>query len=434
MNEPPHASTHPPSAVDAPSVAAKQIANKAMPPRSSISSVGSVIRDPTTVTANVNAGANLHGWTADYENILDEIRQNCTKMYEYHKEKYMAMNRYPKYFRIPTIFFSFAGVFASVGIQAYVPQNYISLMTCGFSLATGAINAVELYLNTTRRMSDDLELSKEFYILSIDIYKMLSLEPVNRTVDARIYLEEKYHNYCSIISRSDTVGKPIRDNLSTINVPKYMARSLQQQLLSDQNIIDATTALAGAIANQLQQNAVRPPAEKPQTMLQYLSCSCSFFNDFFTRLAVLLHLRPAAPSAETNAQTQQAAAIAAAMAAVTSTAATAFVEANGVAGIQTISNDPLSAGEVALGDVEKGVSRPKPTGDPTTAATAALSNVVHVPVQPTTSTTPSAATMGPPPQIIRTQPIAQGQPAAVISRTPVGMMIMTTSTQEQTKL
>jgi hypothetical protein len=139
-------------------------------------------------------------------------------MHAYHEEMYLKLNQSLKYFRIPTILLSALNVFASVGLQPYIEQGYISLITCGVSLVTGVINSLELYLNINKRMENELDISKEFYLLSIDIYKTLSLQRENRQWDARSYLEEKYHSYCDIIMRSQITGKPIADSLCLISL------------------------------------------------------------------------------------------------------------------------------------------------------------------------------------------------------------------------
>lgn len=191
-------------------------------------------------------------WNNDFENILENIRINCVIMHKHHKSQYISYKDYLKYFRIPTIFLSAFNIFASVGLQPYVQQEFISLLTSGVSLVTGIINSIELYLNINKSMENSLDISKEFYILSIDIFKMLALNRLNRAVDGKTYLEDKYHIYCNIIERCNIIDKKINDQLSFIpltpihhtinqtvspynsnNVPQPYLHHIQQQISND---------------------------------------------------------------------------------------------------------------------------------------------------------------------------------------------------------
>jgi hypothetical protein len=65
-------------------------------------------------------------------------------------------------------------------------------------------------------MENELLSSKDYYILSIDIFKMLNLNVENRNPDAKAYLEEKYAEYCEFMKKSNTIEKKILDQLSTM--------------------------------------------------------------------------------------------------------------------------------------------------------------------------------------------------------------------------
>jgi hypothetical protein len=119
-----------------------------------------------------------------------------------------------KYYRVPAILFSALNVFASVGLQPYIQQSYISLITCGISLITGVITSIELFNGVQNSMELELNSSKDFYILSIDIFRLLSLKPENRGVELKAYLEEKYQIYCKLIESSNVIDKRMVDKLT----------------------------------------------------------------------------------------------------------------------------------------------------------------------------------------------------------------------------
>ena len=150
----------------------------------------------------------------DIEIILDKIRENCVILSNRHKNNYINLKSMLKYYRVPAILFSALNVFASVGLQPYIQQNFISLITCGISLITGVITSIELFNGVQNSMELELNSSKDFYILSIDIFRLLSLRPENRGVELKAYLEEKYQIYCKLIESSNVIDKRMIDKLT----------------------------------------------------------------------------------------------------------------------------------------------------------------------------------------------------------------------------
>lgn len=155
-------------------------------------------------------------WTTDLENILDKIRLNSMTLSEYHKIRYYRYKSYLKYFKIPTIIFSaFSSVF-SVGLQNYVEQSVVSLITCLIGLFVGILNSLELFLGIAAIMESELTHSRDFYLLSVDIFKTLRLQQEHRSPQGRGYLDEKYSMYCKLVENSILIDQVLTDNLLPI--------------------------------------------------------------------------------------------------------------------------------------------------------------------------------------------------------------------------
>ena len=156
-------------------------------------------------------------WTSDLENVLDKIRINSTVLSEYHKERYYKYKGYLKYFRIPTIIFSaFSSVF-SVGLQNFVEQSVVSIVTCLIGLFVGILNSLELFLSISQTMESELTHSRDFYLLSVDIFKTLVLKREHRPSAGKAYLDEKYGTYCKLVENSILVDKVLSDKLVITN-------------------------------------------------------------------------------------------------------------------------------------------------------------------------------------------------------------------------
>ena len=152
-------------------------------------------------------------WTDDIEDVLDRIRNNSAILSTYHKNEYYKYKGFLKYFRIPTIVFSAVGSVASVGLRPYLNQNTISITTCFIGLSVGILNSIELFLSIQSTMEKSLSNSKDYYLLAIDIKKILLLDRDHRIDDGRTFLEEKYNSYCELIKSSELINKDIEDKL-----------------------------------------------------------------------------------------------------------------------------------------------------------------------------------------------------------------------------
>lgn len=156
-------------------------------------------------------------WPNDVDVILERIRRNSIILSDYHKQNYFYLHSRLKYFRIPVIIISaFASVF-NIGLQPFIDQGWISIICCLMSLITGLIGSIELFLQIQKRMESDLTYSRDYYLLAIDIYKVLSLDPKNRNGDGGTFLDDKFNIYRKMVENSNILDKKIIDQLAPID-------------------------------------------------------------------------------------------------------------------------------------------------------------------------------------------------------------------------
>lgn len=159
----------------------------------------------------------------DIETVLDKLRQNSSTLSNYHRKRYLVLKARLKYYRVPIIVVSACNSVASVSLQPFLNQTYISLLNMFLSLIVGIIGSIEMFLQINRELESSLVNQKEFYILSCDIYKYLELQRGNRIADERTFLQETYTRYIKLIETSYTLKKRIDDKLQdelTIKVAK----------------------------------------------------------------------------------------------------------------------------------------------------------------------------------------------------------------------
>ena len=156
------------------------------------------------------------GWTDDVEKVLESIRKNAVNFNKTHKLKYFFYKSLEKYFRIPTIIMSAFGSVSSVGLQSYLNQETISVITCSLSLTVGIINSIELFLQIQENLEKELKNSKDFYTLAVDIHKTLNLDRTHRGINGIKYLDTKYSTFVKLLENGNLIGNNVIDVLITI--------------------------------------------------------------------------------------------------------------------------------------------------------------------------------------------------------------------------
>ena len=111
-------------------------------------------------------------------------------------------------------------------------------MVAGISLIVSILGSIELYMKIQENMEVELVAQKDFYILSISIYKVLQLDEENRNIDMKLFLEEIFANYQKLIENSNVVAKKIQDKLTVIDVENngYVSASSSSSPLDAEQI------------------------------------------------------------------------------------------------------------------------------------------------------------------------------------------------------
>jgi hypothetical protein len=159
-------------------------------------------------------------WTDDIDDVLNSIRLNCILLSKAHKKRYFDLKYSLNFYKLPVIVLNGCNSIISVGLQPYATQGTISLTTSLIALTCGIIGSIELFLGIQKRLENDLISQRDYYLLSVDIFKTLTLEKDNRPIPAKDYLEKSYNNYTKLIESSEALTKRIDDQLLTICIKK----------------------------------------------------------------------------------------------------------------------------------------------------------------------------------------------------------------------
>jgi len=184
----------------------------------------------------------MNNWTSDIEKVLEEIRMNAVQLSNNHKQNYFFYKSLHKYFRIPTIILSSVASVSAVGLQNYISQSHINGIVCLLGLSVSVVNSIELFLKLQETLEMELNCSKEFYNLSIDIRKTLLLDRENRQLAGQTYLEKRYNDYVKLQEQSNLISNNFNDGLNNLPKKISMMKKLMPPKKKNSNSSSSSTA------------------------------------------------------------------------------------------------------------------------------------------------------------------------------------------------
>jgi hypothetical protein len=181
-------------------------------------------------------------WNNEIISLLDKIRINSYTLSEKHRRRFVKFTSLSKYFDLPVIVCSvFSSSFGSLGS---VPADRSQMITTAISMFIAVITSMKLYLNLSNNINDEIALSKEFYILSVSIFKILQLREEDRHIPPLEFLNQSYSQYIKLIEQSSLLRHTLRkDMLINIDIKKYLesSPSSTSSINSFENIIITTS-------------------------------------------------------------------------------------------------------------------------------------------------------------------------------------------------
>ena len=167
----------------------------------------------TTLTTHRDEEMGLIPWSNDIESLLEKIRKNSIILSHHHKKYYNYLKEKLKYFRIPIIILGSINTVLSISLENYT--SWASVIICSINLGLTIISSIELFLNIQKQMENNFILQRDFYILSIDIYKVLQLQRINRTNKGMEYLNKCFDEYNRLFQMSTL--QHIKDSLTPLD-------------------------------------------------------------------------------------------------------------------------------------------------------------------------------------------------------------------------
>jgi hypothetical protein len=178
--------------------------------------------------SNETISSTTESWSSDIEMILSNVLSNCNLLLIEHKKLYFYNQELFKYFKIPLIILASLNSVFSVGLNNFINQDIVSVITCLISLICACISSIELFLQLHQSTETSLIAYQGYEILSRKISSTLKLERKNRESHGLPFLTSIL-NECNKLFESSLVLK--------INIPdkliNYKINSTENILLID---------------------------------------------------------------------------------------------------------------------------------------------------------------------------------------------------------
>ena len=155
----------------------------------------------------------MPNFSKDIEEILEKIRLNCGILHEYNRKRFIEYNQQIKWYRIPVLILSSTASVWSVSGTTFLQQSQVSLINMMMGLFAGLITSIELFVKLDEKMKNAEDLGHKYYSLSIDIYRTLLLDDMNRTQEGKEYLNEAFGQYLKLNENGFLLDKRIKDQL-----------------------------------------------------------------------------------------------------------------------------------------------------------------------------------------------------------------------------
>jgi hypothetical protein len=167
----------------------------------------------------------MNEWSGDIIEFLELIRKKAVELSKKHTDSFFSYKRVMNLFDIPIIVLSVFSSFISVGISAFVSQPNISITTASISMMVTILGSIKLYLNLNINTAVELEISKEFLVLGMDISKILFIPTELRKIEQLDFLDDIYGRYIVLLQKSSLIKineerEQLNNQLNLLKSPK----------------------------------------------------------------------------------------------------------------------------------------------------------------------------------------------------------------------
>ena len=95
------------------------------------------------------------------------------------------------------------------------------------------LSSIKLYLNISDNLQNESDMARKFYVLSLEIYKIVNLPDENKGINSTEFLNTKYNTYIKLYEES---------NLLKRRCKKDVLAKMDESLLLNDNKSDSSSS------------------------------------------------------------------------------------------------------------------------------------------------------------------------------------------------
>jgi hypothetical protein len=161
-------------------------------------------------------------WDEDLVEFLQLLRKKSVYLSIQHSQSFMYYNKCATLFSVPSIILSIFNGFISVGVSEFIEQQNISLINSSISMLLAILGSISLYLNLNNLKIEELELSKSYHHLALEISKTLFIPVSLRKIEQLDFLNNCYDKYVILLQESSLIRA---DEAQENAIQKYSPKS-----------------------------------------------------------------------------------------------------------------------------------------------------------------------------------------------------------------
>ena len=131
-----------------------------------------------------------------------------------------------------------------MGASPYINQGTISIISCSASMMITILSSVKLYLNISDNLQSESEMARKFYVLSLEIYKIINLPDEKKGIQPTEFLNAKYNQYIKLYEESNLLKKRYKkdklanlDESLLLNDSSSISDNSSNILLNDESLV-----------------------------------------------------------------------------------------------------------------------------------------------------------------------------------------------------
>ena len=153
-------------------------------------------------------------WHTEEETFLENLQRQCEILYKHTIKEHHYYDRLSGKFNIPILVISSINSLTAVGLNAFIRQEYVSVLNAVLSAGTGVLGSIQLYLKLNEKMTKATRASVGYKRISLKISRELALARDVRTSEGPAFVQDCFSEYNQVLEAANPIEKKLEEFLA----------------------------------------------------------------------------------------------------------------------------------------------------------------------------------------------------------------------------